>query len=323
MTVTVRFTEIGDPSVLQIVGTQRVAPGPNEVWIEQEAIGVNYLDVTHRNGAVPVSLPSGLGIEAAGRVAEVGADVTNVAVGDRVAYALGPLGSYASGRLYPAERLLPLPQTIGAEDVAGVLVKGLTVQYLIKTTFAVGPGHVVLLYGAAGGVGQVLAAWAASLGAFVIGVVSRDTSVERATAAGCGAVLVWGKCDLAAEVARLTDGKLADVVYDGVGKATFKASIDSLRVRGTMVAIGASSGLPDPVGIDLLNKKSLFLTRPGLGAYISDVAEYKTRAEDVFDALTRGIIKPNVWKGFALSDVIEAHTILENGKAEGAIILRT
>jgi len=322
MTSTVRFHETGAPTVLQAIETDRLAPGPKEVWIEQEAIGVNYLDVTQRNGAVPVALPSGLGIEAAGRVADVGAEVTNVSVGDRVGYALGPLGSYATGRLYPSERLLALPEGLSFDDVAGVLVKGLTAQYLIKSTYAVGPGKTVLLYGAAGAVGQVLAAWATSLGATVIGVVSRETSVDRATAAGCAAVLVWGRCDVAAEVTDLTGGKMADVVYDGVGRKTFKASIDSLRTRGTMVAIGASSGLPDPVGLDLLNKKSLFLTRPGLGAHISDVSEYKARAVDVFDALASGIIKPNVWKGFRLADVTQAHTVLEDGKAEGAIILR-
>lgn len=322
MTSVVRFQETGAPTVLHVTETDRLAPGPKEVWIEQEAIGVNYLDVTQRNGAVPVTLPSGLGIEAAGRVADIGAEVTNVSVGDRVAYALGPLGSYASGRLYPAERLLVLPETLAFDDVAGVLVKGLTAQYLIRSTYPIGPGKTVLLYGAAGAVGQVLAAWATSLGAFVIGVVSRETSVDRATAAGCAAVLVWGQCDVAAEVTDLTGGKMADVVYDGVGKTTFNASINSLRTRGMMVSIGASSGLPDPVGIDLLNKKSLFLTRPGLGAHISEVSEYKTRAADVFNALLSGVIKPNVWTSFPLSDVAQAHTILENGKAEGAIILK-
>ena len=207
MTIAIRISQAGGPDVLKVVSIKEAAPGPGEVWIEQEAIGVNYLDVTQRNGSVPIPLPSGLGLEAAGRVAAIGPDVTNVAVGDRVAYILGPIGSYASARLYPAQRLVRLPDGLSAEDAATVLFKGVTAHYLLHSTYAVCPGTVVLLYGVAGAMGQIMAPWAKSLGAFVIGVVSKESSIVRAQAAGCDAVLVWGACDLPAEVAKLTDGK--------------------------------------------------------------------------------------------------------------------
>lgn len=322
MATAVQFERTGAADVLMLKEVSQAAPGPDEVWLEQEAIGVNFLDVTQRRGAVPVPLPSGLGLEGAGRVASVGSDVSNVSVGDRVAYAMGPIGSYASGRLFSAERLIKLPDSLSFEEAAAVLFKGLTAQYLIKSTYPVKEGDVVLLYGAAGSVGQIIASWATHLGAHVIGVVSRETSVERARAAGCRDVLVWGRCDVAAEVERISNGHMADVVYDGVGRETFDASIDSLKVRGMMVSFGGSSGSPDPVSVGLLNKKSLFLTRPGLAAHIGDVDEYRERAQDVMDALQRGIIRPNIWKVFPLADVVEVHDVLERGSSEGTIVMR-
>lgn len=322
MSVVVRLYEAGAPTVLKVEHFDDVSPGAGDVRLEQEAIGVNYLDVTQRNGAVPIALPSGLGLEGAGRVTAVGADVAGVAIGDRVAYALGPIGSYASSRLYPAERLVKLPDAMSCEDAAAILFKGLTAQYLIKSTFPVGPGSVVVLYGAAGPVGSIVASWATHLGADVIGVVSRETSVDRARAAGCRDVLIWGKSDITGEVNRLTGGRMADVVYDGVGRATFDASIDILKIRGTMVSFGASSGVPDPVSLATLNKKSLFLTRPGLAAHVSNLAEYRERAKDVLDAVDAGVINPSVWKVFPLDQVIAAHTVLEHGQAEGALILK-
>jgi NADPH2:quinone reductase len=317
----IRLTQTGDPEVLALEQVDLAAPGPGEALVEQDAIGVNYLDVTQRRGAVPIPVPGGLGLEGAGRVAAVGDGVTEIAVGDRVAYALGPIGSYASARLYPANRLVKLPDSLGTQEAAGVLFKGLTAQYLIKSTYPVVPGTVVLLYGAAGGVGQILAPWARHLGATVIGVVSKAASVERARNAGCNEVLVWGNGDLPAEVGRVTDGRMADVVYDGVGRLTFDASLASLRVRGTMVSIGASSGTPEPVAIAALNAKSLFLTRPGLGAHVTDLDEYHTRARDVLDAVAQGIISPHVARTFALAEAAEAHRALETGTAGGSVVL--
>jgi NADPH2:quinone reductase len=323
MTTQIWLDRTGDPAVLQVRTVDRQAPGPGQVWLEQEAIGVNYLDVTQRRGTVPVPLPSGLGLEGAGIVTAVGAGVTDIAVRDRVCYALGPLGGYASGRLYPAERLVKLPETISADAAVSIVFKGITAQYLIKSTYAVGPGTVVLLYGAAGALGQMVAPWAKHLGAFVIGVVSKEASIERARAAGCAEVLVWNEANLPKEVARLTGGRRADVVYDGIGRATFAASLDCLRPRGMMVSIGASTGAPAPVEVGTLNSKgSLFLTRPGLAAYATDATEYRGRVQDVFDAVERGIIKPSIWKTFPLAEAADAHIALESGNSAGAIVLK-
>ncbi|KAF1018552.1 MAG: Quinone oxidoreductase 1 [Paracidovorax wautersii] len=323
MAQVIKLAHTGAPEVLELTTVDQAEPGPKEAWIEQDAIGVNYLDVTQRQGAVPIALPSGLGLEGAGRVTAVGREVRNVAVGDRVAYALGPLGGYASGRLYPAERLVKLPDSLGFDDAAAVLFKGITAQYLIKSTYPVQAGTVVLLYGAAGPLGQILASWARYLGAFVIGVVSRAASVERARAAGCGEVLVWGAVDLPAEVARVTRGRKADVVYDGIGRLTFAASLDCLRPRGLMVSMGASTGVPAAVELGTLNAKgSLFLTRPGLAAHESQLDEYRERASDVFDAVSRGIIKPAIGRHFSLADAALAHASLERGAGAGTIVLK-
>lgn len=319
----IKLAQTGAPDVLELTTAERCEPGPHEAWIEQEAIGVNYLDAMQRKGAAPLALPSGLGLEGAGRVAAVGSAVGNVAVGDRVAYVLGPIGSYASGRLYPAERLIKLPDSIGFDDAAAVLFKGITAHYLIKSTYPVGAGTVVLLYGAAGALGQIMASWAKHLGAFVIGVVSKPGSVERARLAGCNAVLVWGACDLPTEVSRLTNGTKAHVVYDGVGRDTFAASLDCLRPRGVMASIGASTGAPAAVEVATLNAKgSLFLTRPGLAAHASNLEEYRQRAAEVLDAVAQGIIKPSIWQRYALADAALAHAALENGSAAGAIVLK-
>jgi NADPH:quinone reductase len=323
MATAIRLTQTGGPEVLSPETVEQVEPGSHEAWIEQEAIGVNYLDVTQRKGAVPIPLPGGIGLEGAGRVTAVGSAATNVAVGDRVAYILGPLGAYASGRLYPAERLVRLPDGISFEDAATVLFKGITAQYLLKSTYPVGPGTVILLYGVAGGLGQIMVPWAKHLGAVVIGVVSKEASVERARALGCDAVLVWGAGDLPAEVAALTNGRKADVVYDGIGRDTFGASLDSLRPRGLLVSIGASTGAPPPIEVGTLNAKgSLFLTRPGLAAHATDLAEYRGRAEDVLAAVTSGIIKPSAWKTFPLADAAAAHAALEGGASAGPILLK-
>jgi NADPH2:quinone reductase len=323
MVSAIRLTQTGGPEVLVLEAVEQVELGPQEAWIEQEAVGVNFLDVTQRKGAVPIPLPSGLGLEGAGRVTAVGSAVTNVTVGDRVAYILGPLGAYASGRLYPAERLVHLPETLSFDDAATVLFKGITAQYLLKSTYPVGSGTVVLLYGVAGGLGQIMVPWAKHLGAFVIGVVSKEASIERARALGCDAVLVWGACDLPAEVATLTNGRKADVVYDGIGRDTFGASLDSLRPRGLLASIGASTGAPPPIEVGTLNAKgSLFLTRPGLAAHATDITEYRERAEDVFAAVSDGIIKPSAWKAFSLADAAGAHAALESGGSAGPILLK-
>ena len=219
----------GTPEVMHLQTAQAQAPGLGEVWLTQAAIGVNPLDVSQRKGAVRIPLPSGLGLEGAGTVAAIGAGVTSVAVGDRVAYATGPLGAYAGARLFPADRLVKLPDSVAFDDAAAVLFKGITAQYLLKATYAVGPGTRIVVYGAAGALGQIMVPWARHLGAFVIGVVSKAESVERARAAGCNEVFVFDPAMLPEQVRQATQGHKADVVYDPIGRVT-------LRPRSTACA---------------------------------------------------------------------------------------
>jgi NADPH:quinone reductase len=323
MVSAIRLNRVGGPEVLEIQEVAESPLGPGEVWLEQHAIGINYLDVSQRKGAVQIPLPSGLGLEAAGRVAAIGPGVGNVQVGDRVAYATGPIGAYASARRYPAERLVAIPDSLSYDDAAAVMFKGITAQYLLKTTYPVGPGTVMVLYGVGGAVGQIMAPWARHLGAFVIGVVSKPASVQRAKELGCDEVLVFDAQTLATEVARITDGRKADVVYDPIGRLSFNASLDSLRPRGLMVSFGASSGAPAAVEIATLNTKgSLFLTRPSLAAHTATHAEYQERARDVLASVEAGVIKPRIWGSYSLTDAAAAHADLESGKSSGAIILK-
>ena len=323
MVSAIRFNQSGNPEVLNLETLSEQSPGPGEVWLEQAAIGVNFLDVTQRKGAVPVALPSGLGLEGAGRVAVVGAGVSNVQVGDRVAYATGPVGSYASARLYPAERLVRIPDALSFADAAAVMFKGITAQYLLKATYPVGQGTTILLYGVAGGLGEIMVPWAKHLGATVIGVVSKLASVEKAKALGCDEVLVFDADNLALQVARFTEGRKVDVVYDPIGRVSFQASLDCLRPRGLMVSFGASSGAPSAVELSTLNAKgSLFLTRPSLAAHTASASEYQERAQDVLAAIGAGIIKPRIWASYSLADAARAHADLESGRSSGAIILK-
>lgn len=323
MVSVIRVSGTGSADVLTLEEIERTELAAHEAWIEQEAIGVNFLDVMQRNGSAPLGLPATLGLEGAGRVTAVGSAVTNVSPGDRVAYMLGPIGAYASARAYPAERLIRLPDAIGFDAAAAVLFKGITAQYLLKTTFPVQPGSIVMLYGAAGALGQIMVRWAKHLGAQVIGVVSKAASVERARAAGCDAVFVWGECDLPKEVSTFTQGAKTHVVYDGVGRDTFETSLDCLGVRGVLASIGASSGPPPLLDVSKLNSKgSLYVTRPSLAAHASNIDEYRQRANDVLAAIADGIIVPSVWQSFPLADARHAHDALEYGKAAGAVILK-
>lgn len=317
----IRIDRDGGPEVLQYVTEERATPDLGEAWLRQEAIGVNFLDITQRTGAVPLVHPSGLGLEAAGVVEEVGAGVENMVVGDRVVYALGPIGAYADGHIYPANRLVKLPDFISTHDAAAIFLKGLTAHYLLTSIFHVGQGTEILLYGVSGGLGQIMAPWAKALGANVIGVVSRPEGVDRAKDAGCHEVIVWSDGDLAARVRELTNGKGVDVVYDGIGRDTFEASLDSLKKRGTMVSMGASSGVPDRISIARLNKDSLFLTRPGLLDYISDLNEYSLRSEVVFHAFRSGVIRSNISRTFPLERAREAHMAHQSGEVKGTILL--
>jgi NADPH2:quinone reductase len=318
----VRLVSFGDAEQLLLGDIQIGAPAEGQVRLRQYAVGVNPLDISQRRGEVKIPLPSGMGLEGAGVVEAIGPSVLNVQVGDRVAYATGPIGSYAAARLYPAERLIKLPDNVSFEEAASVLFKGITAQYLLKTTYAVTKGTNILLYGAAGGVGQLMASWAKHLGANVIGVVSKESSVERARAAGCDHVFVFDRESLAANVQAATGGQKVDVVYDPIGKQTFDTSLDCLRTRGLMVSFGISSGVPDPVAVGTLNAKgSLYLTRPSLLAHTATSEAYQERATDVMSAIAMGIIKPNVSKTYPLKQAAEAQRDIENGHSKGSVVL--
>nr|WP_312987499.1 quinone oxidoreductase [Comamonas koreensis] len=322
MAQVIRLAAAGGPECMQLQQLELAAPGPGEVLLAQQAMGVNPLDLLQRKGLAPIPLPSGLGLEGAGSVLALGAGVSQLAVGDRVAYATGPLGAYASERLYPAERLVKLPDSISAEQAAAVLFKGITAQYLLTSTYAVGPGTVVLLYGASGGVGQLMASWAKHLGATVIGVVSKAQSQARALAAGCDQALVFDPQTLAAQLREATGGRMADVVYDGLGKLSFAASLDCLRPRGLMVSFGATTGAPPAVDMATLNAKgSLYITRPSLAAHTATAAEYQQRAAAVLQAVAQGILHPAIGRRYALADVAAAHADLEAGQTQGAVVL--
>jgi NADPH2:quinone reductase len=232
------------------------------------------------------------------------------------------MGAYASGRLYPANRLVKIPDDLGFDEAAALLFKGITAHYLLKTTYPVGPGTRMLAYGAAGALGQIMVPWAKHLGAFVIGVVSKQDSIERAKAAGCDEVLVFDAATLAAQVAEVTHGQKVDVVYDPIGRVSFEASLDSLRPRGLMVSFGMASGIPPAVEVSTLNAKgSLFLTRPSLAAHTATAQEYQERAQEVLQAVAAGIIQPRIWRRYPLADVAQAHADMESGLSQGAIVL--
>ncbi len=323
MAVAVRITATGGPEVLSLIETQDLSPKEGEVLIDQKSIGVNFLDVQQRNGSVKIPLPSGLGFEAAGIVAAVGPNVKDLREGDRVAYATGPIGSYASSRIYPANRIVKLPAEVSFDDAAAILFKAITAQYLLKSTYPVGSGTTVVIYGPAGGVGQILVAWAKQLGALVVAIVSRQDRVERAKRVGCDAVFVFGATEIPSEIAKLNGGKKADVVYDSVGRDSLEVSLDSLRPRGLSVSFGTASGPPAPIEVSTLQAKgSLYLTRPSVSLYTADPVEYRERAEDVLSAVTSGIIGPYIWKRFPLNQVAAAHTAMESRNSEGAIVLK-
>jgi NADPH2:quinone reductase len=318
----VRIATTGGPGVLSLVEIRDPSPKEGEVLIDQKSIGVNFLDVTQRNGAVKIPLPSGLGFEAAGVVVAVGPKVQDLREGDRVAYATGAIGSYASTRAFPANRVLKLPQELSFDNAAAILFKAITVQYLLKSTYPVVAGTVVVIYGAAGGVGQILVPWAKHLGAVVLGIVSREDRVQMAKRVGCDAVFVFGSVDIPTEIAKLNGGRKADVVYDSVGRDSLQVSLDSLRPRGLLVSFGAASGPPAPIEVSTLGSKgSLYVTRPSVFAYTADTAEYRERAQDVLSAIGSGVIHPHIWRTFSLQEVAAAHAALESRVSEGSIVL--
>ena len=318
----VQFTTTGGPEVLEVVDIPAPVAGPGQVLVRQQAIGINFIDTYHRSGLYPVKLPSRLGMEGAGVVEAVGEGVTRFKAGDLIAYASGPLGAYAELHAVVAERAVRLPEGVDAATGAAAMLKGMTAEFLLRRCYPVKAGETILVHAAAGGVGSILVQWAKHLGATVIGVVSKPQSQARALAAGCAHALVFDPQTLAADVRAITGGRMADVVYDGLGKLSFAASLDCLRPRGLMVSFGATTGAPPAVEMATLNAKgSLYITRPSLAAHTATAAEYQQRATAVLQAVEQGVIQPVIGRRYALADVAAAHADLEAGLTQGAVVL--
>ena len=321
MTKAIRIHAHGGPEVMRWEDVPLPDPGPGEVLVRHEAIGLNYIDVYFRTGLYKTPLPAILGMEGAGTVAGLGEGVTSLAVGDRVAYATGPIGAYAQQRVIAADRVVRLPDGIDFRTAAAMMLQGMTAQYLLRRTYRVQPGDPILVHAAAGGVGLILCQWAKHLGATVIGVVSTEAKAELARANGAAHVLV-GNADIPAEVKRITGGAMVPVVYDSVGKDTFMSSLDSLAPLGMMVSYGSASGPVGAVDIGLLAAKgSLFLTRPSLATYTAKRRDLETSATELFDVVLSGAVRISVNQTFPLSDAAEAHRALEARRTTGSTVL--
>ena len=322
MAKAIRFHKTGGPEVMQLEEVAVGDPAAGQVRIRQSAIGVNFIDTYHRSGLYPMPLPSGLGSEAAGVVEAVGPGVTGIKAGDRVAYTGNPVGSYAEARLYPADRLVKIPEGISDQQAASMMLKGMTVQYLIHRTFKVKAGDTVLWHAAVGGVGLIACQWLKALGVTVIGTVGSDEKVALAKKAGCAHVINYSKESFPQRVKEITGGKGLPVVYDSVGKSTWEGSLDCLQPRGMMVSFGNASGAVAPVNIGILAQKgSLFLTRPTLVNYTATRADLEETAKSLFDAVTSGKVKIEVTGTYKLGDAARAHSDLEGRKTTGSIIL--
>jgi NADPH2:quinone reductase len=319
----VRVHRTGGPEVLSYEEVATPSPGPGEALLRQHASGVNYVDTYYRSGLYqpPGGLPFIIGAEGAGEVVAVGADVSTVRPGDRVAYS-GSIGSYAVERVYPAERLVKLPDAISFEQAAAMMLKGMTAQYLLRRTFRVEKGHTVLVHAAAGGVGSLLVQWAKHLGATVIGTVGSPAKAEIAKEAGADHTILYNHEDWVSRVAALTDGQKCDVVYDGVGRATYPGSLDCIRPLGTWVTFGNASGPIEPVPmLTLMQKGSLFATRPSLTHYVARRQDLVATADDLFAVVTSGAVKIPVKQQFALKDARLAHEALESRATTGSTVL--
>ena len=317
----IRIHETGGPEVLSWEEVELGQPGPGQARIRQEAAGLNFIDVYHRIGLYPQQIPFTPGVEGAGTVEAVGEGITNVKMGDRVAYA-GPVGGYAEERLIDADRLVKLPDDIAFEQAAGMMLQGMAAQMLLRAVYSVKSGDTILVHAAAGGVGLILCQWASALGATVIGTVSTEEKAELARAHGCHHPILYTRQDFVAEVDKLTAGQKLPVVYDSVGKDTFMQSLDCLRPRGLMVSFGNASGPVDPISPLILSQKgSLFITRPTLFHYIATRPELERSATELFDIVRSGKVKIEIRQRFPLKEAAEAHRALEARKTSGSTIL--
>ena len=323
MTRIIKIEKTGGPEVLKLETINLGKPSPDEVTIEHKAIGLNFIDTYHRSGLYPVELPSGIGAEGAGIIKEVGSKVKDFSVGDSVAYAGTPLGSYSTERNYPIKNLVKVPKEINLDIIATLMIKGLTTFYLLHKTYPVSSGETVLFHAAAGGVGQIFCQWAKSLDCKVIGTVGSDEKIDIAKKNGCDFVINYSKDNFAKKVLEITKGKGVPVVYDGVGKNTFEGSIECLKMRGMMVSFGNASGPLDNIDVKkMIQPKGLYFTRPSMTQYLSTKEEIKEATNLLFEKVKLGKVKINIFKKYQLEDVIQAHTDLENRKIIGPAILK-
>ena len=322
MTHAIRIHAPGGPEVLRWEPVVVGAPGSGEIRIAQTCVGLNYIDVYYRTGLYSAPGPFTPGLEAAGVVEAVGAGVTDLVVGDRVAYAAGPLGAYAEARLMPADRVVKIPAGISDAQAAAMMLQGMTVQYLLRRTYRVQPGDTLLVHAAAGGVGLILCQWAKHLGATVVGTVSSDEKAALARANGCTHTIVYTREDFQSRLLDITNGQKVPVVYDSVGVDTFAKSLDCLAPMGTMVLFGQASGPVPPFDLgQLAAKGSLFITRPTLFSYTAQRADLEATAQDLFDVVASGAVKISINQTYALRDAAQAMRDLEARKTTGSTVL--
>ncbi|MCT9811235.1 quinone oxidoreductase [Acidovorax sp. Be4] len=323
MAQVITFAQTGGPEVLQLQDVSVGAPGPGQVRLQHKAVGLNYADTYFRSGIYPVSLPNGVGNEAAGVVTAVGEGVSNVAVGDRVTYTgfTNTLGAYSSERLIPAAPLIKLPDNIDFDTAACITMRGLTAAYLMRRIYPFQGNETILLHAAAGGVGLIVIQWAKLLGLTVIGTVSTDAKAEVAKAYGCDHVINYSHEDVVGRVREITGGVGVSVVFDSVGKDTFMASLDCLKRRGLLVCVGTASGKIPPFDPAILARKgSLFVTRPGLADYIADPVEKQELVDELFGHVASGRIRIEIQTRYALAEAEQAHRDLESRKTVGASV---
>jgi NADPH2:quinone reductase len=326
MTRSIEIRETGGPEVMQLVDRDLPPPGPGMARVRNQAIGLNYIDTYHRSGLYPLPLPTGLGLEGAGIIEEIGSDAelsTGLKVGDRVAYCSAGFGAYAEAINLPAERLVEIPDAIDFDQAAAALLKGQTAEYLIQRTYPLKPGETCLFHAAAGGVGLIFGQWARSIGAIAIGTVSSAQKADLALDNGFTHVINYSTEDVTERVMEITDGARLPVVYDGVGADTFDTSLDCLRPRGLMVSFGNASGAPPPLDLQTLSTKgSLYITRPTMLSYTASRQELQKSSADLFERVADGRIKIHVNQHYALEDVQQAHRDLETRKTTGSTILQ-
>ncbi|MEM5432840.1 quinone oxidoreductase [Cupriavidus oxalaticus] len=317
----IRLYETGGPEVLKLEDVDVGEPGPGQARVRHSYIAVNFIDVYHRTGYYPLALPSGLGSDAVGVVEAVGPGVTDIRVGDRVGYLMGPQGAYSDVRVMPANVLIPLPDGVSDRTASTLIMKGMTAQYLFRQVYPLKGGETILYHAAGGGVGLIACQWARALGVTMIGTVSSDEKAEIARANGCTHTIVTSRENIAQRVRELTDGKGVPVVFDSVGKDTLQASLDSLQVRGTLVSNGTSSG---PVSFDALTlalKGSIWVTRPAMAHYATPRSHMLSMATELFDLVLAGKISSEPKQTYALRDAADAHRALESRQTTGATVL--